>query len=487
MLNHQPELVISKYLELYDILIPKDDMLRRINEMVDFSFVISEVKDNYSEDMGRTAEDPVQIFKYLLLKDLNEMSDRDLIKRTLTDLSFKYFLNIAPEETNLIHPTTLTKFRRKRLISDSILDKLIQKTVELAIEKGIDMGTTLIVDATHTRSRYNQKSAQETLLDRARKLRKEVYRIDESIKEQFPPKIENGSLDDVIEYCRRVSKVVENLPNLTLRESISKKLNFLNEGIDDTAAALQEVGDFEATVGYKSPDDPFFGYKTHLAISENRIITAATITTGDKPDGYELQALIEKTELNGMKVEEVIGDAAYSGKDNLNYAEENEIKLIAKLHPVISNGTRIDRGFTFNKDANMMVCPAGHLATRVRKSGKKNIKINQAMTYYFDVETCKICSQKNGCYKEGAKAKTYSVSLKSELHQNQMAFEKTDYFKERHRERYMIEAKNSELKNQHGYNKATSSGLLGMNIQGAISIFTVNLKRILTLIDEKKE
>jgi len=39
-----------------------------------------------------------------------------------------------------------------------------------------------------------------------------------------------------------------------------------------------------------------------------------------------------------------------------------------------------------------------------------------------------------------------------------MAFEETDYFKTRYRERYMIEAKNGELKNQHGYDVAISSG-----------------------------
>lgn len=67
-----------------------------------------------------------------------------------------------------------------------------------------------------------------------------------------------------------------------------------------------------------------------------------------------------------------------------------------------------------------------------------------------------------------------------------MAFEKTDYFKERARERYKIEAKNSELKHQHGYDGSTSSGLIGIKIQGALTIFTVNIKRILKLKTKKE-
>jgi hypothetical protein len=94
-----------------------------------------------------------------------------------------------------------------------------------------------------------------------------------------------------------------------------------------------------------------------------------------------------------------------------------------------------------------------------------------------------VCPFKEGCYKEGAKSKTYSVSIKSNLHTEQIEFEKSDYFKEKSKERYKIEAKNSELKHRHGYKNAKSSGLIGMELQGAMAIFTVNLKRILKLMD----
>ena len=53
------------------------------------------------------------------------------------------------------------------------------------------------------------------------------------------------------------------------------------------------------------------------------------------------------------------------------------------------------------------------------------------------------------------------------------------------RERYKIEAKNSELKHRHGYGVASSSGLICMEMQGAMTIFAVNLKRIIKLMNEK--
>jgi hypothetical protein len=91
-------------------------------------------------------------------------------------------------------------------------------------------------------------------------------------------------------------------------------------------------------------------------------------------------------------------------------------------------------------------------------------------------------SLKEGCYKEGAKSKTYSVSIKSAAHSGQKVFQESEFFKEKTKERYKIETKNSELKHRHGYDVASSSGLIGMQMQGAMAIFTVNLKRILTLL-----
>src|SRR5699024_9052001 len=128
--------------------------------------------------------------------------------------------------------------------------------------------------------------------------------------------------------------------------------------------------------------------------------------------------------------------------------------------------------FEFNKDAGMYVCKAGHMAIRKARQGKKNVGKNQKDTYYFDVEKCKVCPFREGCYTAGAKSKTYSVTIKSDEHSKQANF----------KERYKIEAKNSELKHRHGYDVSKSSGLIGMEMQGAMAIFTVNLKRIMKLM-----
>ncbi len=264
--------------------------------------------------------------------------------------------------------------------------------------------------------------------------------------------------------------------------AVKEKLNLLKEAIEDTQENYTLSKDRDAKTGHKSSDSSFFGYKTHLAMTEERIITAAIVTSGEKGDGPELPKLLQISQNNGIEVDTVIGDAAYSGKDNLELTNQQDIKIVARLNPSIAQGFRKDEDrFDYNKDADMFVCPAGHLAIRKARQGKKNIGENQLQTYYFDVEKCKRCPIKENCYKEGAKTKSYSVTIKSDLHQQQIAFQETGYYKEKIKHRYKIEAKNSELKNVHGYDRATSYGIENMQMQGALTIFTVNLKRILKL------
>lgn len=157
MIEQQQKLMLSPYMEIYELVIPKDNLLRQIKELVDFSFIYDELLANYCLDNGRNAVPPIRMFKYLLLKSIYDLSDVDVVERSKYDMSFKYFLDMAPED-EVINPSSLTKFRKLRLKDMNLLDMLIAKTVQLALEKGIIKSKSIIVDATHTKSRYNQKT-----------------------------------------------------------------------------------------------------------------------------------------------------------------------------------------------------------------------------------------------------------------------------------------------------------------------------------------
>lgn len=485
MLVQQQKMILSPYIEIYELVVPKDNLLRKIKELVDFDFIYDELNNKYCMDNGRNAVSPIRMFKYLLLKAIFDLSDVDVVERSRYDMSFKYFLDMAPEE-GVINASSLTKFRKIRLKDMKLLDMLISKTVAIAIEKGILKSKSIIVDATHTKSRYNNKNPQAALQEQSKKLRKAVYKADESVKEKFPAKNIENSLEKEIEYCQKLIDVIETDEVLMSYPKISEKTNLLKESVQDDLEHLKTSADADAKIGYKTSDTSFFGYKTHIAMTEERIITAAVITSGEKTDGKELDKLVEKSRQAGMKVENVIGDKAYSSKENIEASKRDNYKLISKLNSIVTQGNRAKEDeFEFNKDAGMYQCKAGYLAIRKQRDSRKSLGKNPRVRYYFDIEKCKRCPYREGCYKEGAKSKSYSETIICDTHSEQAKFQETEYFKEKAKERYKIEAKNSELKNRHGYDVASSSGLVGMEIQGATTIFVVNLKRIIKLLDEK--
>lgn len=486
MLVQQQTLQFTEYSDLYDKVVPQKHLLRQINDLIDFSFVYEELVSKYCKDNGRRAENPIRLFKYLLLKVIYDSSDVDVVERSMYDMSFKYFLGMTPEE-EVINPSTLTKFRRLRLKDVELLDMLIGKTVTIAIEKGIIKSNTIIVDATHSGSRSNPYTPVQILKLRSRQLRKSLYETDEAIKDILPTKNEDDSLEHELAYTQAlVDKVSEDkvLINIPM---IQERLNMLRETLEDIQDHYTTSKDKDARVGHKTADDQFFGYKTHIAITPERMIVAATVTSGEKGDGPQLPELVEKTRKNGIQVDTVVGDGAYAGDSNLKMAKAGDFKIVAKVNPCISQGFRPEaENWDYNKDAGMFVCPAGHIAIRKARQGKKNVQTNQVYTYYFDVEKCKACALRDGCYKTGAKTKTYNITIKTDTQQEQIAFQKTDEFKYAYKDRYKIEAKNSELKNVFGYDRAESYGIDAMRMQGAITMFAANVKRIIKILNGGK-
>ena len=482
----QLSLNLSQGHPLYDKIVPKNHPLRLIEEQIDFSFVTPLLSDRYSIDYGRPAYSPEVMFKLLFLKMLYNLSDERVIQEAQVNMAYKYFLNLDPEDP-LMHPSSLTKFRKLRLNQEDILEDLLGEVINQAIQKNLIPSKTLIMDATHTRSRYKVKTPIENLREVSKNIRKQLYRYVPEVKDHVPPKLHStASLEEEVIYTQELIEFSHRYQdkNRPIQEAREKALDILK---NRTYQAILSVSDPEAKMGYKSKTEAFAGYKTHLAITEERLMTAIEVTTGEANDGKYLKTLVEKSKKNGIEVKEVLADAAYSSKENLGYMEQENITAVTPLNPIVLNGGKREvEGFEYNKDAGQMRCPAGHLSVRKARTGKKNQKKNQSLTYYFEIEKCKHCPLRDGCYKPGAKSKTYSMTLKSDIHQKAIDYQKTNEFKDRKKQRYKIEAKNAELKQSHGFQTCKFARLFGMKIQAYLTAFVVNTKRIVKLVTEKQ-
>jgi len=491
MLGDYRQTSFSEYARIYDILIPRDNIFRRIKEEIDFSFVREELKGKYSEVMGRAAEDPVRMFKYLLLKAMHPASDVDLVKRAYTDMSYKYFLGLNPED-DVIDPSLLSKFRRQRLQDADLLNLLISKSVAMAMAKGvIKRRSDIIVDATHEFSgAYVYKP-----IEYMRKMYKQVLKACEPFfgesfqRDGFPAFPKDGKVGDFKEFSRSLVRYLED-SGMAQIPAVGIKVNLFKEGLDDLDMQTYVSLDRDAKFGSKGPGKSFFGYKAHIGMTPEHIVVAAAVTSGEVPDGDFLVPLVEQARQNGLEVESAIGDAAYASKENLD-ALKDEVKVVAPVNPVITHGNRRgdSAGFHYNKDADTYVCPAGEPAKSVeyRKARKKEVGTdgktiqsyrNPSMRYYFDVRKCRECPLREGCYK-GGKTKSYSVTIISDTHREQIEFEKTAEFKEKMRQRKRIEPLNAHLKNDLAMKKNISNGIESMTIQTAVAIYMSNIQKIM--------
>lgn len=53
MLQQQEKFIASPYTQLYELIVPKDNLLRKIKEIVDFEFVRTELIDKYCPDNSK--------------------------------------------------------------------------------------------------------------------------------------------------------------------------------------------------------------------------------------------------------------------------------------------------------------------------------------------------------------------------------------------------------------------------------------------------
>lgn len=240
--------------------------------------------------------------------------------------------------------------------------------------------------------------------------------------------MDEADIDQLLAYAPAVAETVESeMPELISREHIRARVNRVRELTEDVHFELWISRDKNARTGHKSADSSFFGYKHHLAMTEDGAITAVIVTSGEAADGIQLTSIVEKRHIAGAEFDYIVGDSAYSSRENLVSVASQGCKLVAPL------------------------------------------------------------TLREGCYKDGAKSKTYSVSLKSREHSDQLEYEQTDEFKTYRRKRYTIESKNSQLKNTYGLARNKTSDLKGMTLQSVMAIIAVNLKRIISLQKEKTD
>jgi len=141
---------------LYDRIVPVDHLLRKINQVVDFSFTEQILKDRYNADIGRPAEDPEFMLRLCLLQYIYGDSDRQVVENAQLNLAYKFFLGLAVD-ADVPDYTTVSYFRAQRL-GEEKFRLVLEQIVRQCIDKGLVTGNRQIIDSTPVRANITLSS-----------------------------------------------------------------------------------------------------------------------------------------------------------------------------------------------------------------------------------------------------------------------------------------------------------------------------------------
>ena len=127
---------------------------------------------------------------------------------------------------------------RESLVNGEIASPVSLVKRRFSIPK-IIKSKSIIVDATHTKSRYNQKTHRQTLQEQSKNLRRTVYEVDETMKEKFPNKNTEDSLEKELEYCKQLLSIVKDNEDVCSYPKVQEKLNLLEESVKDDLEHLE--------------------------------------------------------------------------------------------------------------------------------------------------------------------------------------------------------------------------------------------------------
>ena len=140
--NFQPELFVQID---YQALIPDNHLLRRIDKVLDLSFVKQLTKKFYSETQGRPSIDPEVFFRMCILGHIYGIkSDRQLCEEVTMNIAYRWFVRLSMSDTVLDH-SSLTRIRDRLGVGS--FEAIFEQIVEQCRDAGLVPGERIITDA----------------------------------------------------------------------------------------------------------------------------------------------------------------------------------------------------------------------------------------------------------------------------------------------------------------------------------------------------
>ena len=350
---------------------PEDHFLRKLDALIDFSFIYDEVRELYCENNGRPGIDPVILVKYLLVGYLYGIeSERRIEQEIQVNMAYRWFLRLDIGERVPDH-STISQNRRRRFDGENLYRQLFERVLVMCIEKGIVDGKLILTDSTHMKASASKRSEHTVMVEK-----------------------------EAAWYMERLDKY-EALEREKLEQAGKIKPKRAQ------SARKSEAAQAEKTVSSTDPESGFLQrpgkpqgmhYLDHQSVdAKNGIIVDVAVTSGNVTDAAPYLDRVEHMKEHiGLEIEIVGVDSAYDISLVHHELSEKGIRLIS---PINDEEPRYKAelkksDFIYNEEEDIFICPQGKRLPLCRLQRSEN---NISREYRAERKDCRGCPVRDKC------------------------------------------------------------------------------------------
>lgn len=441
----------QEYLFNYHVNLDKrvrsDHPLRRINEIIDFTFVRSLVEKYYGHN-GNVSVDPAVIMKMMFLLFYDDVSsERELMKIIPERLDYMWFLGYGLDDTIPDH-SVLSKARARW--GYEIFEELFVRIVSQCVGEELVDGKKIYMDGSLVDANASNNSVVKGPPELIKQLKKVYQKEEEKLEEYNKPPLGRPHYKPV------------------------------NDEVMSTT-------DPDAAVVRHQNQGSRPRYKNHRVVDDaHGVITAVETTPGDVEENRKLTDLIDQHEQNTRaRVETVVADCQYGTADNFRKCHQRGIRshMGDLKEPQKGKGKRAgifaEEEFKYDVESDTYRCPAGQILKR-----RRHIKKREAYEYSAGIKICRECSIRNQCTRATKSARTIKRHESQEdIDAARAQSHSTEGKRDRKKRRWFMEGSFADAANNHGFKRARWRRLKNQKIQDYFIATIQNIRILINNID----
>jgi len=432
-----------------DQLVPADHLLRKIDGVIDFSFIHDLTAPLYCADNGRPPLDPTLMFKALFIGYLfGVRSERQLVREIEVNVAYRWFLRLKLTD-KVFDASTLSQNRRRRYQDETIAQGIFDRIVEQAIRAGLVDGTVLYTDSTHLKANANKGKYDLAMIARSR-----------------------------ADYWADLDRAIEAERALHGQKPLKEK---------ERQPAMKEtkVSRTDPEAGYmvREGKPKGFFYLDHRTVDARHAIITDTYATPVVHDSVVyLSRLDRQVERFGFDVAAVGLDAGYATAGIARGLEERAIRgVVGYRNPTPPKpGMMRKSTFTYEPAADGYRCPQGQLLAYATtdRIGYRH--------YRSDPAICRDCPLLASCTSNAKAQRTITRHVWQDLRERTDANRLTAWGKAIYRRRKeTVERSFADAKQLHGHRYARFRSLVRVQTQCLLAAAAQNIKKIALALSPK--